>query len=226
MSEYNNILAIDTATRSLKLALSFGRDRLVKSEQVVEKSHGRVIIKKISDLFESAAMSRTELEGIVVATGPGSFTGIRIGLAVAKGIAVALGIPVVGVTVFELAARHFETVPGPVTILIPFRRGEFFLGEVENGSYDLDGVEIVTAQQVAEISDSKQLVGVGFDVGSQISGNGSPVSIERVDFDASELLHLGIEKLNREMDHPLAELEPLYLQKSQAELRFERRHKQ
>src|SRR5574341_1324197 len=98
-----NILAIDCATSEMKLGLKFGGDRLVKSAVAAEQSHSAQIIKGIAALMASAKCKVTELDAIVVATGPGSFTGLRIGLACAKGMAVALNIPVVGVSLFEVA---------------------------------------------------------------------------------------------------------------------------
>ena len=55
------------------------------SAEEVEKSHGQLIIKKIGELFSSAGFQMESLDGIVVCTGPGSFTGLRIGIATAKG---------------------------------------------------------------------------------------------------------------------------------------------
>jgi len=105
MNDFNpqSVLAIDSSTHILKLALSFGDDRLVQISEEVEKSHGQIIVKKINELFQSAGLNKSMLRAIVVATGPGSFTGLRIGLATAKGIATALNIPVAGVGVFEVA---------------------------------------------------------------------------------------------------------------------------
>ena len=68
-------------------------------------------------------MARDKIEGLVVCAGPGSFTGLRIGLAVAKGIATALEIPIAAVSLFEIAAAKLEAGGEIVQVLVPFKRG-------------------------------------------------------------------------------------------------------
>ena len=109
-STMQNILAIDTATHNLHLGLQYGGDRLIKSTNPLAKSHGQVIFKKIEELFESADLTPSDLHAIVVSIGPGSFTGLRIGLAAAKGIAVAAELPILGVQLFDLAASPWLLV--------------------------------------------------------------------------------------------------------------------
>jgi tRNA threonylcarbamoyladenosine biosynthesis protein TsaB len=217
------ILAIETSTRNLKLGLGFGGDRLVKSQEDVEKSHGRVIIKKINELFGSAGLERTDLEAIVVSVGPGSFTGLRIGLAVAKGMAVALEIPVVGVSLFEMAARKFREKSEAVHVLAPFKQDALFFGTIENGSCDLSGIEVVDEKNVVEKTAGKNLVGIGFDSVEKFLSPDRQKQMEFIHFDAADMLYLGIEKLIAGQMADVSKLEPLYLQKSQAEVKFEQR---
>src|SRR5512147_1747748 len=121
-----NLLAIDTATATLRLALKFGEDRLVKSSERVERSHGQMLMRKIENLCGSASVAPDQIGGIAVAIGPGSFTGLRIGLAAAKGMAVALDIPIVGVSHFDIA-RFLLTSTEDVCWIGSLRRGEFFI---------------------------------------------------------------------------------------------------
>lgn len=124
---FENILTIDSSSNILKLALLFHGDRLVKSEESAEQSHGQILLKKVDALFESAGISKTDLHAIVVSTGPGSFTGLRIGIAAAKGIAVALGIQIVSVNLFELAAYKLQDENEEILIVVPFKKDEFFV---------------------------------------------------------------------------------------------------
>ena len=220
-----NILAIDTSTRNLKLAMRFGGDRLVKSEEVVEQSHGRVIFNKIDNLLSSSALNRNQIDAVVVSIGPGSFTGLRIGLAVAKGLAVGLSIPVVGVSLFELAAFRYRDVSDPLTVLTPFRRDEFVSLTINRGDFDLQQAMVVRVEDVVRMKDESRLVGIGFDAAVQFSQVGALPALETMEFDASDLLYIGADKLENEPIPDLSGLEPLYLGKSQAEIRFEQRQK-
>ncbi|MBD3257487.1 tRNA (adenosine(37)-N6)-threonylcarbamoyltransferase complex dimerization subunit type 1 TsaB, partial [candidate division GN15 bacterium] len=141
--EYHNLLAIDTSSKHLVLGLMFGGDRLVQSDNVVEKSHGVILLKKIEELMQSADLSVDLLQGIVVCTGPGSFTGLRIGLAAAKGMAIAAGLPVVGISLFDLFAYKMSGREERLHLLLPSRRGEWYLGTCEAGVLGAENIHVV-----------------------------------------------------------------------------------
>jgi tRNA threonylcarbamoyl adenosine modification protein YeaZ len=210
---------------NLNLAVGFGGDRLVQSSDRMQKSHGQMIIKKIDELVQSAGLAKTDLQGIVVCLGPGSFTGLRIGLAAAKGMATALGCPLVGVSMFDLAAYKLEDHTAPVVLLLPHRRDEFFVADIINGICDAKSIEAVgIAELPARVADREIRV-IGFDPAALASGggNGSPVKV--LEYNAGDLLHVGASRLNAGEFDDSADLEPLYLQKSQAEIKFEQRRK-
>ena len=120
--DFDNILAIDTATDILRLAIRFGGDRLVKSTEAVEKSHGQILFKKIRELMESAAIKPADLDGIAVGIGPGSFTGLRIGLAAAKGYCYALNIPLAGISTLCAGAGAYTNTAEKIAVIIDARR--------------------------------------------------------------------------------------------------------
>lgn len=218
----DNVLAIDTATSQLNLALHFGGDRSVKLSEAVERTHGQVILKKIDDLFGSAAINVSDLDAVVVTVGPGSFTGLRIGLAAAKGIAVAGDIGLLGVTVFELAAHALKTTP-LAHVLIPSRQGEFYFGTVRAGAINDDQLRIVAETEIESLVGSEPVYGVGFDPRAVALAHG--LVREQLDYDGADLLAVGLEKLVRGELSDLESLEPKYLQKAIAEIRFDERQK-
>lgn len=111
------ILAFDTATDVATSALVRGGETL--GETV---SRPVTVLEGVDALLRRAGVLETELEGLVVGTGPGSFTGMRMGLATARALAFALGLPVAGVsTLAALAAGAPEAVP-----VIDARRKEIF----------------------------------------------------------------------------------------------------
>ena len=221
----DNVLALDTATRKLNLAIRFGGDRLVKSGERVEKTHGQIILKKIGDLFDSAGASITDLQAVVVATGPGSFTGLRIGLAAAKGIAVARDLPVVGVGVFEVAAFCLRAA-SHAWVLVPSRKGEYYVGEVADGVVSPDSVSVVAEKELPGLISVGPVYGVDFDPTETLASLMPNLTGGQLEYDAADLLQVGLNRLSETGPTNLAELEPIYLQKAIAEVRFDQREKE
>jgi tRNA threonylcarbamoyladenosine biosynthesis protein TsaB len=112
------VLAFDTATDVATSALV--RDGLVLGERT---GAARGLLEGVDELLASARASASDLDALVVGTGPGSFTSTRIGLATARGLGLALGIPGAGVSTLDaLASSHSGAYP-----VIDARRGEVFV---------------------------------------------------------------------------------------------------
>jgi len=107
------IFAFDTATSTASCALV--RDGDVLGERVTE---ARSVLAAADELLRAAGLVPSELDALVVGTGPGSFTGVRIGLATARGLAVALGLPAAGVSTLHAFAGGRPVIDA--------RRGEVF----------------------------------------------------------------------------------------------------
>ncbi len=222
-----NILAIDCSTSEMKLGFQFGADRLVKSITPAEQSHSALIMKGIAQLLHSADSKVQDLNAIVVATGPGSFTGLRIGIAAAKGMAAALGIPVVGVSLFELAAYKIDKAGNEVKVVVPFKKGAFFVAVLQRGKIDESEIATVTSDELKNYVNGGLIAVLGgADISGLIPDKRQLINSEKTKYDASELIYLGVQKLNRKELADLARLEPLYVQKSQAEIKFEQNRNQ
>ena len=221
-ADLDNVLAIDTATQNLNLALRFGSDRSVKSSSMVEKTHGQVIIKKIEELFQSAGGNIDNLQAVVVSLGPGSFTGLRIGLAAAKGIAVARDIPLVGVGLFEVAARRLGANAG-AHVLIPSRKSEYYVCGVDNTAPRLDSIQGAAESDLSALIGRGPVYGIGFDPVPVLSPIIPGLVGEQLEYDGGDLLQVGLEKLRLPEPSDPAALEPIYLQKAIAEIRFDQR---
>ncbi len=222
--QFENVLAIETSTPELKLALSFGGDRMVSSTDQVDRSHGQVIVRKMTDLLNSAGAEIKQLQGLVVSSGPGSFTGLRIGLAIAKGIASALSIPVASVSLYEVAAFLLRNHTEPVLVMIQVRRGEYLVATVFEGKVDLHAVDAVPENLLKEYLRDRPVAGIGLDLNRLIAG--ANVVVPRINFSPADLHYVGRHKLVIGEFADIGKLEPLYYGKSQAELRFEERHGQ
>ncbi|MCK4460740.1 MAG: tRNA (adenosine(37)-N6)-threonylcarbamoyltransferase complex dimerization subunit type 1 TsaB [candidate division Zixibacteria bacterium] len=221
---YQHVLAIDTSTSVLRLALSFGSDRVVKLNEDIGASHGQMLVRKIQDLLDGAGIQTKQLGALVICTGPGSFTGLRIGLAAAKGIAEALDIPIVGVSLFDIVVLKLRNVAGEICVVVPFKRDECFVATIENGRFDSERIEAVPIGKIRAFVKGRPVTSVGIKLPPDLSSSGSAVP-PGIEYDAADLLQVGMVRLEAGNQDDISQLQPLYVQKSQAELRYEQRRK-
>ncbi|NOZ06883.1 MAG: tRNA (adenosine(37)-N6)-threonylcarbamoyltransferase complex dimerization subunit type 1 TsaB [Chloroflexi bacterium] len=117
------LLAIDTATQLLSLALYDGLMVLAEKSWWAGRHHTVELMPNLIHLLDQAGVGRTDIRALGVARGPGSFTGLRIGLSATKGLAAALDIPIVAIpTLSILAYPHFDQ-PLPICPVIQAGRG-------------------------------------------------------------------------------------------------------
>lgn len=116
-------LAIDTAAPRLQLALCVGNRLDVLSEDMAQGQAER-LFPALDELLRRNGRTYADLTRIAVTTGPGSFTGLRIGLSAARGLGLALGIPVLGIP--SLTAISLNLAAGPVAVLLDARRDEAY----------------------------------------------------------------------------------------------------
>jgi len=185
-----------------------------------------MIIRKIQNLLESASLSIDNLDAITVCLGPGSFTGLRIALAAAKGMATALEIPVVGINLFDIAAYKLGQQTEPVCVIAPFIRDEYFIVDISDGQADIGSAQTVSSNGLAEYVKNRKLAAIGFDLKLEFGDKGSNREIFLIDYDCSDLIYLASNRLNLGQSDDLETLEPLYLRKSQAEIKYDKRQKQ
>ncbi len=121
------ILAINTSTPQFGIAL-MDLEGSVHAEIFASrgKRHFGDLLPALRFLLKSTNLTMDDLDALAVAIGPGSFTGLRVGLAVVKGFSHALGIPVVGIPSLEALAWSMRDSSLPVAAVLPSRRGAFF----------------------------------------------------------------------------------------------------
>lgn len=132
------ILAVTTATPRFSAALLAEGAIVERIAHEEEMRHAERFFASLDELLAAAAVERGELSALACDVGPGSFTGVRVGLSSCKGVALALSLPLVPVTSLEaMAAAAFERVGADVSrvvVVLDAKRGEVFYG-----GYDRDG---------------------------------------------------------------------------------------
>lgn len=107
LSEKPLILSIETSATVCSAALHQGGTLIRLSEVFIDKSHSQVLVPMVQELLKSSGMNFRDLTAVAVSKGPGSYTGLRIGVSTAKGICYALDIPLIGIGTLEGLARQY-----------------------------------------------------------------------------------------------------------------------
>jgi tRNA threonylcarbamoyladenosine biosynthesis protein TsaB len=128
------LLAIDTSTRQAAIALyDVSRGVLAERSWFSANRHTEELVPEIESLLRLAGASSRDLSAVGVAIGPGSFTGLRVGLAAAKGIALAQDVKLVGVPTLDITAYPHQPQPIPVVAVAQAGRGRVYWAAYAHG---------------------------------------------------------------------------------------------
>lgn len=155
------VLGLDTCLAACSVAVRDGERVLAWRSDVMARGHQERLAPMAEQVMAEAGLPFARLERIGVTVGPGSFTGLRVGLAFAKGLSSALGVPLAGVGVLEALAAEAK---GLVFAAVDARRDQVYLQAFEDGRPLMapDVLELgVAAARVAEIAAGRPLALVG-----------------------------------------------------------------
>lgn len=161
------ILVLDTATRTPVVAVA-ADDGTVMAERHWESKHrhGEELIGRIEQALAEIGAGRRDLTGVVVGTGPGSFTGLRIGLATAKTIAYTLNIPIVGVSstrALALAAATADASLAESAIALPAGAADRYVHRFRMTGglpFEMDQPQLVATPPASDEIDGEGIIGV------------------------------------------------------------------
>jgi tRNA threonylcarbamoyladenosine biosynthesis protein TsaB len=155
------ILALDTSTYVVGLALYDGVQVLSEMAWISRNHHTVELAPAVADMLAKTGVKVRELSAIAVATGPGSFTGLRIGLALAKGMALMHQIPLVGIPTLDVLAVAQPLRGEPLAAILRAGRGRLAVGwyEVKEATWQRVGeIEVCTPQELSRRIQSPTLV--------------------------------------------------------------------
>jgi tRNA threonylcarbamoyladenosine biosynthesis protein TsaB len=127
------ILAISTAEKECSIALIEDNTPVCEEIWAAKQTHSKRIMGMVAGIMDKASVSAKELDGFVVAKGPGSFTGLRIGISTIKGLAYAVSKPCTGISSLDGIAWQFSFSALPVCVLMDAQRGEVY-----NATYNFE----------------------------------------------------------------------------------------
>lgn len=236
MSSTPLILCIETSTLSCSVALLQG-ESVIASRQVAEQSHvhAEQLLPLIQTCLQESGLSQVDLRAVAVSKGPGSYTGLRIGVSTAKGICHALSIPLIAIDGLEILAhdawkRHAETEILTIIPVMDARRNEVYTAtyKAENGRIHciqptralvLD--QHSTSDELSEVfagsGSSALVIGDAADKCRQLISSAAPTWEFLQTFpNAMGMAGLALEAYRKERFENVAYFEPSYLKDFQA----------
>ena len=127
-------LAIDTSTRFASIGLSDQGESLIELTWRSERNHSVELIPSIRRLLKRASIGVGDLNAIYIASGPGGFSALRVGMSAAKAMAVSLDIPLIAVGTLDIEAQPYLGLGSPVCALVGAGRRRLYLGDFREGA--------------------------------------------------------------------------------------------
>jgi tRNA threonylcarbamoyladenosine biosynthesis protein TsaB len=212
------ILSLETSAKVCSVAVHENDTLLATAEVHISQSHASKLAPLTKQVIKLAGISFGQLDAIAVSAGPGSYTGLRIGVSTAKGLCFALGIPLVSVNTLELLAFQMSKILRTDRLLCPMidaRRMEVYCRLTDS---NLNEVIPIGAMVVDELSftdilekNSVLFFGDGATKCRSVISHQNAIFIEGVYPMASQLGFRASEKFEREETEDLLNFEPFYL---------------
>lgn len=232
------ILAIDSSTDILGLALMENGQLKGEYNLSLKRQHSEKLLPLVNEIFDLLEIKAAELDAVAVAVGPGSFTGLRIGITTAKILGRIFSIPVKGVSTLEIMAAGSEN-----DLLLPLldaRRERVYYSFYQQGKIDNNScLKELRAAASAKISVLPEKLAEFKDKKITLLGEKIPEvkkTLEENDFEIEEanseknfpraavLARLGLDYINSGQKDDIYQLKPAYLKKPQAEINWQQKY--
>ncbi len=142
------ILSIETSTSICSVAIHEQGELLALAEIKEPGAHAEKLLLLVDEVFEKVGLSFADLDAVAVSQGPGSYTGLRIGVSTAKGIAYALEIPLIGINTLQAMAASQPVAPGDyVVAVLDARRKEVYTQTFGDSLQELSSIEAVVLEE-------------------------------------------------------------------------------
>ncbi|OIQ29434.1 MAG: tRNA (adenosine(37)-N6)-threonylcarbamoyltransferase complex dimerization subunit type 1 TsaB [Bacteroidetes bacterium MedPE-SWsnd-G2] len=210
------ILNIETTTTNCSVSLSKEGETLVLKEDYNSNySHAETLHVFIADVLKEAALKKEDLDAVGVSKGPGSYTGLRIGVSAAKGLCFALDIPLISVSTLEALSHQVDAKRGVVIPMLDARRMEVY-SAVFNSSFEIQReiqAEVLDDDSYSEWLHQGQVyfVGNGVEKTKEIVTHENAIFKEGVLPSASTMGRISEKKFKTNNFEDVAYFEPYYL---------------
>jgi tRNA threonylcarbamoyladenosine biosynthesis protein TsaB len=224
------VLGIDTSTSCGSIGLVEGERILCEYSLEGKASHSERVLKTVHRILEDSNVAVGDVDGFAVSVGPGSFTGLRIGVSAAKGLAFATGKPVGGVSTLDALAQNVRYCPYLICPVLDARKGEVYTALYRHTGGDgltklADEMVIKPADLLESIEEKALFLGNGIypygDLIRRELGDKAHIAPSPFNFiHGSIVALLGRQNLEKGEYLDLERFTPRYLRKSEAELKW------
>ena len=209
------ILAIDTATEACSAAL-WNDGTLSAHFEICPREHTQRILPLVQEVLTESGATLTELDALAFGRGPGSFTGVRIGIGIAQGLALGAELPMIGVSTLATMAQGAWRKTGATRVLaaIDARMGEVYWAEYQRDEQGVwHGEETAVAERLAQLSGEWATVGTGWQAWPDLAkASGLTLSSGEIELPAAEdMLPLACYLLAAGKTVAVEKAEPVYL---------------
>jgi tRNA threonylcarbamoyladenosine biosynthesis protein TsaB len=216
-----NLLGIDTTTGYLGVIAQKGEEKALFSANSGFR-HGEHLMAWIEKILASLTLKPRELDLIVCALGPGSFTGLRIGLATAKGLSLAAGCPLAGVGSLDIYGARYGFFPGTVFPVIDARKSRFYTAAFIGGRRTSEYLDLLPEEVRSTVAGHANTLLTGPDAEKIFPSDTFPAKPDKISIltsnqELTTLLDLGVRAWKEHGPLPDG-AGPLYVRPSEAEL--------
>ena len=209
------ILSIETATKNCSVALSLNGE-IILCKEIAEAgySHAEKLHVFIEDILKEAKIDFKNLSAIAVSQGPGSYTGLRIGVSAAKGLCYSLNIPLISIDTLQSLAQKLTIQEGLIIPMLDARRMECFTAIFNSNHEKIREIksEIIDSTSFQDIQETIHLIGDGADKCKLVLTNEKFVFHDEIIFpSAKEMSQIAFEKYKKSDTVDVAYFEPFYL---------------
>ncbi|KIM09755.1 MAG: peptidase M22 [Sulfurovum sp. FS06-10] len=209
------ILNLETATKNCSVALA-KNGKTMACKEIAEQnfSHAEKLHVFIVEILSENNLQFSDLKAIAVSQGPGSYTGLRIGVSSAKGLCYALNIPLIAIDTLQLLAKQIQIENGIILPMIDARRMEVFSAFYDKNHTQIRATqaEIIDATSYQEITESIHLVGDGIEkFKNTLTDDKFVFHLDNIYPSAKEMSELSYAKFHKNEFVDVAYFEPYYL---------------
>jgi len=209
------ILNIETATKNCSVSIAKNGETILCKEIAEEGySHAEKLHVFIEDVIADSGISVNDLAAVAVSQGPGSYTGLRIGVSAAKGLCFALNIPLIAVDTLQTLASQAQVSEGKIIPMLDARRMEVY-SEVFNAGLEVERAilaEIITEESFAEYTETVYFVGDCTEKCQPVLTKENFIFLEDIKYpSAAAMSKISYDKYQKSDTVDVAYFEPYYL---------------
>lgn len=208
------LIAIDTATERCSVALLID-ERIVERAAQTPRGHADLVLPMVEAVLAEAGLTLRQLDGLAYGRGPGAFTGVRIAVGVAQGLAYGAQLATVGISNLAAVAQQFARPGARILVCMDARMNEVYWGRFESthdGLVAATTAERVDLPEAVDAGDATVFAGTGFGAYPQLAAGRPPDAVHGAILPhARDIARLAVLELRAGRGQPADRAQPVYL---------------